>query len=89
MLISGVPESAQIKWIGEIGNGLRYNFVMGDLENPLGGIEDLPRPGEPARDAEYLAWRKTKITRALKAARAAPEDRISQREIWKQFGLES
>jgi len=61
---------------------------MSDTETKPDDIQDFLRPCEPSRDPAYLAWRKAKITRALEAARAAPEDRIPLHEIWKKYGLE-
>ena len=40
-------------------------------------------------DPDYLAWRDSKVRAALAAAKAHPEQRISQIEVWKKFGLEA
>ncbi|MBB4304053.1 hypothetical protein GGD81_003108 [Rhodobium orientis] len=39
-------------------------------------------------DPEYQAFAKSKIERALKAADADPNGRVSMRDVWKKFGLE-
>ncbi|MBT4046055.1 MAG: hypothetical protein HOF11_21325 [Rhodospirillaceae bacterium] len=62
---------------------------MTDTKTTDVGLDDLVRDVQPSQDPAYLAWRDAKIARALKAAEAAPERRIPQREIWKKFGLES
>ena len=40
-------------------------------------------------DPAYLAWRDAKVSAALADAKAHPENRIPQAEVWKKFGLES
>ena len=35
----------------------------------------------------YLAWKDAKISAALSAARAQPENRVPQADVWKKFGL--
>jgi len=61
---------------------------MSDIESRSDDIQDFLQPGEPSREPEYLAWRRAKIEKALAAAKASPEDRITQRDIWKKYGLE-
>lgn len=45
--------------------------------------------GTESTDPDYLAWRDAKVTAALADAKAHPENRIPQSEVWKKFGLES
>ena len=51
-------------------------------------LKELLTPGPESSDPDYLAWKKAKIERALEQAKAHPEERITQKEIWKKFGLE-
>lgn len=48
---------------------------------PRGQLE----PTSPA----YLAWKKARVEAAVEEADAAPEDVVSQDEIWRRFGLDS
>jgi len=45
--------------------------------------------GTESTDPDYLAWRDEKVAEALKEAKAHPEQRVPQSEVWKKFGLES
>ncbi|MFV1579139.1 MULTISPECIES: hypothetical protein [unclassified Phaeobacter] len=39
------------------------------------------------KDMTYLVWRDAKVSAALTDAKANPENRIPQSEVWKKFGL--
>ena len=54
--------------------------TLGELTKPL--------PADGAFDPAYEGWLKEKVSRALAAAKANPEQRIPQDAIWKEFGLE-
>ena len=53
-------------------------------------LDELTKPAgaDAAQDAIYEDWLKDKVSRALAAAKANPDRRISQDAIWKDFGLE-
>lgn len=59
---------------------------MSELKENL-SFEELTEPQAPASDADYLAWKKSKIKAALKQA----EDRscmVPAKSVWESFGLE-
>lgn len=52
-------------------------------------IEQSTAVHQESDDPEYLAWKDAKVSAALTAARAHPERRVAQAEVWKKFGLEA
>lgn len=52
-------------------------------------ITDLIVPQADSTDPDYPAWKDAKIEAALAEARANPDQRISQAEIWAHFSRES
>lgn len=49
---------------------------------------DAVSPEPEASDPAYLAWKKAKIKAAIKEADQAPDDVLSEQEIWKKLGLD-
>ena len=53
-------------------------------------LDALTKPfaADRAPGSTYEDWLKRKVSRALAAAKANPDRRVSQDAIWKDFGLE-
>ena len=60
---------------------------MSDTDQKL-TFDELTRPGEPASDPDYLAWKKRSVRKALENARANPDELISHEEMRRRLGLE-
>lgn len=60
---------------------------MSKVSAPPESLDQHLQPGE-TEQADYLAWRDAKVSRALGAADKHPEKRRSQQSIWRKFGLE-
>lgn len=60
---------------------------MADLKEKL-SVKDLTEVSSESNDPAYLAWRDQKVRAALNSAKAHPERRVAQAEVWKKYGLE-
>lgn len=61
---------------------------MDDTSEKLDSMEDAVRADSAAEDSIYLSWKEKEIRAALEFARRNPDKMISQRDIWKKYGLE-
>ena len=61
---------------------------MDGTEDRARSTLDAVSPEPESSDPAYLAWKKAKIKAAIKEADQAPDDVLSQQEIWKKLGLD-
>ena len=61
---------------------------MDSTEDKSHAAMDAVSPEPEASDPAYLAWKKAKIKAAIKEADQAPDDVLSEQEIWKKLGLD-
>jgi len=68
--------------------GKRYTYGMSAIDETRPDLRALTTPQAESDDPAHRAWSTAKIEAALTADRAHPGKRLSERAVWRKYGLE-